>query len=126
MPPMTETLSQLETQPPQARYEFLLEQIIEQQEIWILVGDTGSVLLSNDGDECVPVWPNKEATLDWIKADWADCQPLSIPLGDWQSRWTKGLREDGFEVAVFPNQLEEAIVVSSEDFDDDIIAAMSS
>jgi hypothetical protein len=125
MASLSETLATLETQSSQDRYDYLLEQIIENQEIWILVGDGGSVLLKSDGDECVPVWPHKEAATAWIKGDWSDCKTLSITLTDWQARWTKGLREDDYAVAIFPNQQEEGIVLTSEDFDDDIIAAMS-
>ncbi|MDX1343490.1 MAG: DUF2750 domain-containing protein [Reinekea sp.] len=119
------TLAQLETQSPQERYDYLLTQAVEQQELWILVGNGGSVLLDCDNEECVPVWPSEEAAKAWIKGDWADCTPHSVSLTDWQARWTKGLREDGYAVAMFPNRQEEAIVLSSEEFDDDLIAAMS-
>ena len=83
------------------------------------------MLLNCEDEECVPVWPHEEAAQDWAQGDWADCHPHAVSLTDWQARWTKGLREDGFAIAMFPNLQEEAIVMSAEEFDDDIIAAQS-
>lgn len=123
---LTDTLAELENRSPEDRYNYLLEQAIEQQQLWILVDDGGSVLLTGEGGDCVPVWPHEEAVQPWITEDWSDCKPMAIALFDWQARWTKGLREDGYDVAVYPNLQEEAVTLSAEDFDDDLISAMSS
>lgn len=120
-----DTFTAFEAKTSHERYDYLLEQVIEQQEVWIMVGDGGSVLLTSDGASCVPIWPNRETAEQWIKGDWSDCTVKAVSLTDWQARWTKGLREDGFDVAVYPNFDQEGIVLSSEEFDDDLIAAMS-
>lgn len=106
------------------RYAYTVEQIVENEQVWILKGDSGSVLMSNDGQECVPVWPHKNAAKMHINDDWSDCSCLAISLGDWQSRWTAGLTEDGLSIVVFMDSKEEGVVVSPEEFDDDLLIAM--
>ena len=122
---LTETLNQLEYESSQTRYEYLLDEAVKNKQLWILTGETGSVLLNCEEAECVPVWPHEEAAKEWAKGDWADCNPHSVSLADWQARWTKGLRDDGFAIAMFPNVQEEALVLSAEEFDDDLIAAQA-
>ncbi|EAR11423.1 DUF2750 domain-containing protein [Reinekea blandensis] len=106
------------------RYQYLLTQAIEQQQVWILVGEEGSVLLTNDGQDCIPVWPHEELAESHIQGDWADCRTMAIRLGVWQDRWTAGLTDDGIQVAGFVNDQEEGVIVSPQDFDDDLLSAM--
>ncbi|MEJ2043726.1 MAG: DUF2750 domain-containing protein [Reinekea sp.] len=110
---LTEKLNELDRQSSQQRFDYLLEQAIQQQTVWILAGEEGSVLLNCDGEQCVPVWPHQEAAERFINGEWADCRIVSISLIDWQARWTKGLRGDGYLVAAFPNQQDEALVLRS-------------
>ncbi len=39
------------------RYEHFLQQVVENKEVWILKDDEGCMLLTDDGDDCIPVWP---------------------------------------------------------------------
>jgi len=118
-------LAQLETQASDKRYDYLLQQLIATQQIWILVGNGGSVLLNSDGDDCVPIWPHQSSASAWIKDEWADCTVTAISVTDWQARWTEGLRADGISLAAFPNLQEEALVLSADAFDEDIYEALS-
>ena len=124
--PIDQTLlAQLETQASDKRYDYLVQQLVARGELWILVGDGGSVLLNSDGDDCVPVWPHQSSASAWVKDEWADCTVTAISLSDWQARWTEGLLSDGLSLAVFPNLDEEALVVSPDAFDEDIYDAVS-
>ena len=118
-------LAQLETQASDKRYDYLLQQLIATQQIWILVGNGGSVLLNSDGDDCVPIWPHQSSASAWIKDEWADCTVTAISVTDWQARWTEGLLTDGISLAAFPNLQEEALVISADAFDEDIYEALS-
>lgn len=126
---MTDSLSFAQLQELQAlsaeqRYEYLLQQVVDSQQLWILVGDGGSVLLNSDGRDCVPVWPHQELADLHIEGDWADCQCQAIDLGTWQERWTKGLGADKLAVVGFVNEAEEGVIVSATEFDDDLLEAM--
>jgi hypothetical protein len=109
----------------QERYEYLVETVIEQQQVWILSDSKGFVLLNSDGEDCLPVWPHKECAEQWLTGDWKACQAEAIALDVWQSRWTVGLTGDKLVIAAFPNQLEEALVLDPSEFDDDLNEAMS-
>jgi len=110
--------------PADKRYTYLIQQVIEHEKIWILKGGSGSVLVGYDGQKSVPVWPHKSAAKMHINGDWSDCSCHAISLGDWQSRWTSGLTEDGLSLVVFMDDNEEGIIVSPEEFDDDLYMAM--
>ncbi|MDN3651044.1 DUF2750 domain-containing protein [Reinekea marina] len=115
----------LEQLDSQERYEYLVETALEQQEIWILSDNKGFVLLNSEDGDCLPIWPHKECAQQWVHGDWKACEPQSIDLNAWQTRWVPGLTEDQVVVAVFPNRQEEAIVVNPSDIDDDLSNAMS-
>lgn len=102
------------------RYQYFLEKVVESGEIWSLANAEGWVTLSSEGENCLPIWPLPELALDWVNADWADCQPKAVPLKTWLERWTKGLSADETLLVVFPNLKEEALLVSPEDLDADL------
>lgn len=106
------------------RYQYLLAQVVEHEQLWILAGSEGSVLLSFEGNDCVPVWPHEEMAETHVQGDWADCRTMAISLADWQSRWTQGLTDDGFMVAGFVDDREEGVTVSAQEFHDDLLEAM--
>lgn len=117
-------LQDLQEMNAEQRYTYLLAQANEQQQLWILVGDGGSVLLNSDGNDCVPVWPHEELAEQHIQGDWSDCTCMAISLEDWHVRWTNGLTADQLHIAGFISDDEEGVIVSASDFDDDLLAAL--
>lgn len=114
------TLAELEARTSEQRYSYLVEQVIASEQLWILTDNDGSVLLEEDGSGCVPVWPHKECAEENLNGDWADCKAVAIDKHRWQERWTPGLTEDGYLVAVFPDSEQECVVVTPAEFDDEI------
>lgn len=106
------------------RYDYLLAQAKETQKLWILVGDGGSVLLSSEGQSYVPVWPHQVLAEAHIQDDWSDCDCLSISVEDWQLRWTEGLKEDKLYIAGFIDEAESGVIVSPDEFHEDLLANM--
>ncbi len=124
MPLSFAELQDLQNLNAQARYDYLLAEAVKHQQLWILVGNGGSVLLSNDGQECVPVWPNEELAESHINEDWTDCSTLAISVDDWLVRWTEGLTEDKLSVACFIDEFEQGITVSAEEFHEDLLSRL--
>lgn len=88
------------------------DQIVNQQQcIWILKDDDGAVMLTTDDEDCLPVWPTQEAAELWRNQEWQDCQAYSIPLHEWQAKWTSGLQSDDLCVVVFPVPGEDGMVI---------------
>ncbi|WP_028670736.1 DUF2750 domain-containing protein [Saccharospirillum impatiens] len=110
-----EELQDLQALSPADRYDYLIERVQAGQSVWSLRSDQGTVLMSSDGQDCLPVWPHTECAQAWINGDWADCTPLSIDAAAWEQRWLPGLQADGVALAVFPSQDDEGIVVEPDD-----------
>ena len=111
---MSQTLPPEEFQATQAldadaRYDHFMQQVVTTGEMWILKDEQGCMLLTAEGDDCIPVWPHPDYAKAWAAEEWAKCEPYAISLKTWLDRWVKGMEEDGLAVAVFP--LPEAIGV---------------
>ncbi len=94
------------------RYDYLMEAIVENEQVWTLKSDEGMVLMSAEGAECLPIWPHAEFAKEWASGNWADCSPSSIDLDSWMARWLPGMEEDGYSLAIFPSANEEGIVIT--------------
>lgn len=102
------------------RFKYLLKQVIEHKQIWLLTDEHGSVMLTTDEEDCIPVWPNKEFAQMWANEDWQGFEPKSIPLDDWFKKWTRGLETDELSVVVFPLPEDDGAVLYPEEFDFEI------
>ncbi|QSX38015.1 DUF2750 domain-containing protein [Shewanella sedimentimangrovi] len=105
------SLAQITALTPEGRYDYLVEQVKEHKEIWTLQDNDGCVMLTTEDEDCIPMWPSEEAAAQWAVDDWQDCQPLSIPLNEWEERWVSGMEDDELMVAVFPVQDDLGVVV---------------
>lgn len=112
---MTSSTSSLNT--PSERMRYFFDTIGKDKKIWLLVDEHGSVLLSADDDECVPVWPSEDIARQQATEDWQEMRPEAISIAKWRSRWTTGLEEDDLAVIVFPNIEGEGVILSPDDFD---------
>ena len=93
------------------RYDYLLDTIVREEKVWILSSDKGMVMMSSDGEQCLPVWPHPDFASEWATGDWEDCSPDSVDLQSWLERWLPGMEADGVTLAVFPATDEETVVV---------------
>ncbi len=97
------------------RMKYLLMQMLEQKQVWILTDEHGAVMLTTEDADCIPVWPHQEFAEQWATGDWAGFEAKAISLKDWRNKWTRGLEDDELEVVVFPMPDEDGILVSPEE-----------
>lgn len=98
---------------PDGRYEYFVEKVVAGGEVWSLQSDDGWVVMSSDeGEECLPVWPHRDFAAEWASGEWADCRPAAIGLDEWVDRWTPGMEQDGTLLAIFPDEYSEGTIVS--------------
>ncbi|WP_154124901.1 DUF2750 domain-containing protein [Grimontia hollisae] len=102
------------------RYKYLVKEVVENREIWILTDEHGCVMLNTEDEDCVPVWPNKEFAQEWATGEWEHCKPEPISLNKWHSRWTNGLLDDELSIVAFPNTDLEGLVLYPDEFDVDL------
>jgi len=101
----------------QQRASYLIKEVIANNEVWILKDEHGCVMLNTEDEDCVPVWPNQEFAQAWVTDEWQDCQPESISLNKWFSRWSHGLADDELALVLFPSQDEQGLVYYPEEFE---------
>lgn len=107
------------------RYDYSLKQFTRFEEIWSLDSDEGWIELSSeDGEYCLPIWPHPDFAKAWATGEWSDCTPKAIKLDIWLERWTAGLTGDDTMVVIFPKEDGAGIVLSPEEFAEDMLAAI--
>lgn len=107
------------------RYDYFLRKVIEQQQLWGLASAEGWLILPQEGEEQLPVWPHSELAAQWAVGEFADCKPKSITLDEWLTKWLPGMDEDGLLVAVCPNMEGDALVLAAEELLEDIQGDMA-
>ena len=88
----------------QKRYNYLIQEVLKNKQIWLLVDEYGSVMLNSEEEECVPVWPNKEFAQAWATEEWSHCRAEAVSLEKWHNRWPHGLEEDELAIVAFPDE----------------------
>ncbi|UJF21479.1 DUF2750 domain-containing protein [Shewanella sp. HL-SH8] len=96
---------------PEGRYDYMIEQVKSHKMIWSLQDSDGCVMLTTEDEDCIPMWPSEETAALWAVDDWKDCEPLAIPLDEFQERWVSGMEDDDLFIAVFPVQEDLGVVV---------------
>lgn len=97
----------------EGRYDYFVDKVVAGGEVWSLQSEDGWVIVtSEDGEECLPVWPHPNFAAQWATDDWSDCTPTAIPLATWLERWTPGMEKDGTLLAVFPSVEGEGDIVA--------------
>lgn len=111
---------------PEERFEYALEKIIEQKQLWGLYGENGWLLLKAEDDACLPVWPHESFAQAWEKDEFPDCKPQAIALQDWLQQWLPGMNNNGTLVLMFPlSEDEEGIMLESTELMDCFEQAIS-
>lgn len=96
------------------RYNFLIQEVVKNKEIWLLQAMEGMFAMLEDanGQEYIPVWPSIEFASQYAVGDWQDYAPSSMGLFEFNS-WMKELDEDAVKIAAFPNSDDRIIPVDA-------------
>ncbi len=101
----------------QERYEYLLNSISENSELWLLQARPGLFAMFEDknGQEYIPVWPNEDFASKYSEDDWNDYQAEPMGLAELYE-WVNELKEDEVLIAAFPNNKSQAIPLDPVEF----------
>lgn len=87
------------------RYDYFLDLVGEEREVWILVNSQDHFLkLHSDehgGLEYLPVWPTADFAAAYAGDD-TELTAEAIALPKFLKKWLHGLEKDGIDVGVFP------------------------
>eukprot|EP00163_Fabomonas_tropica_P033109 TRINITY_DN8560_c0_g1_i1.p1 TRINITY_DN8560_c0_g1~~TRINITY_DN8560_c0_g1_i1.p1 ORF type:complete len:129 (-),score=12.88 TRINITY_DN8560_c0_g1_i1:160-546(-) len=112
----------------EGRYDFFLDAVVDERDVWILVnGDNQflKIVSDEDGVAYLPVWPSSEFAGHYaVGAD--GLLPKAVSLPDFFRKWVPGLTRDGLDVGVFPGMDEELWITTPEELRRDLQELMSS
>lgn len=106
------------------RYEYLLNAMVDLEQVWILTDDEGFVVVTAGDERCIPIWPHAEIAQLWVDGEWANFQPTAVDLSSFLDKWISGLEGDELMVAVFPHLDEAGIVLSPTELQEALLEAM--
>lgn len=106
------------------RHDYFVEKILEGGKVWTLGSDRGMVMMSSDGEECLPVWPHPDFAAAWASDDWSDCEPVPVELDAWLERWLPGMQSDEVVLAIFPGSGEDTMVVDPGELEETLLQRM--
>ena len=108
---MSNNPEDLLNQPAEQRFNYLINQIKQNDELWILADDVGAVMFNSEQEDCIAIWSEEALAKLWCTEDWAHCRPLSISKDKWLKDWIPGLEEDEVSVLVMPDLSDEGLVI---------------
>jgi len=85
------------------RFDYFIEQAIQQNEIWLLQVQEGLYAMFEDENEqqYIPVWPGEEYAKTYATGDWEGYQSERMDLKEFTD-WLQELAEDQIFIGVFP------------------------
>jgi hypothetical protein len=102
---MTATTEELFELDCESRYDYFLDKVADERELWILVNEEQQFLkiYVEDGDmEYLPVWPDAECAARYQSGSDKSLKPSPVSLPEFYKKWVPGLSGDSLDVGVFP------------------------
>ncbi len=104
------------------RYDYFLDAVSEEREIWILVNADNrflKIVSEEDGVGYLPVWPSEALASNYAE-DTPELTPKALSVPDFFKKWVPGLTKDGLEVGVFPGNDDELWITPAEELKRDL------
>jgi len=106
------------------RFAFLINNIIEHKEVWLLEAEDASFAMfeDNEGRSFIPIWPGKEFAEQFANDDWDGYVAERMGLGEFLE-WMQELKEDEIMIGAFPYLDQKAMAVDPIDMKNQILQA---
>ncbi|MEI8616583.1 DUF2750 domain-containing protein [Pseudoalteromonas sp. B193] len=95
----------------------MFETVQQFKQVWILNDDDGCVMLANEDDDCVPVWPTREFAEAWATGEWAAAALKQFHLLIGLAAGHQSLEEDDLLIAAFPTEEDDGTILFSDEFE---------
>lgn len=102
------------------RYNYFIRKVADFEEIWGL-SDNGWALLGDDnGNQILPLWPEKDFAELCAVEQWKSYKPESIQLDNFLEKWIPGMMKDKTLVNIFLTPGSKGTVILPYDLNSDL------
>lgn len=102
------------------RYDYFIRKVSDFEEIWGLNDKGWALLGDNNGNNILPLWPEKEFAELCAVDQWKDYKPELIELNNFLEKWIPGMTNDKTLVNIFSTPNTKGTVVSPNDLHSDL------
>ncbi|WP_181898365.1 DUF2750 domain-containing protein [Alteromonas aestuariivivens] len=87
---------------PEERAELFIQYVQKAQQVWLLQGDAGFVMVEHGDSVCLPVWPHQDLAKAWSLSSQQPARQISVELSTFVQTWLPGLMANQTELLIFP------------------------
>lgn len=117
------TLAQAKTLSAEDRQMLVISYVPKAKEIWLVKGQEGFVMLEDNEQVRLPVFPHRDLAQDWVTENDLNSECVALTLAEFSDTWLPGLTNNNVELVMFPTKSdEENLVMTAEDFANELAA----
>lgn len=117
------TLAQAKSLSAEDRQMLVVTYVPKAKEVWLVKGQDGFVMLEDDNEVRLPLFPHVDLAQDWVNENGLDSECVAVALDEFTQTWLPGLAKNGVELVMFPTKSDEQNLVMSAD---DLAAELAS
>jgi len=102
------------------RYDYFIRKVADFEQIWGLNDNGWALLGDNDGNQILPLWPEKEFAELCAVDQWKNYKPESIELNNFLKKWIPGMINDKTLINIFLTPSANGSVVSPPTLESDL------
>lgn len=84
------------------RLAHVLDSMMKNKSVIGLMGDSGWILMTSNGETYLPIWPNETLAMAWGEVESPNAKPKEIEKDEWLEAWLPGMAKNGTLVLVCP------------------------
>lgn len=103
------------------RYDYFIRKVADFENIWGLNSDGWALYGDDEGNQVLPLWPEKEFAELCAVDEWRDYIPEAIGLENFLCKWVPGMTNDKTLISVFPTLETSGLIISPSDINKDLL-----
>ena len=117
------TLAQAKTLSAEDRQMLVISYVPKAKQIWLVKGQDGFVMLEDNEQVRLPIFPHHDLAQDWINENELNSECVDITLSEFTDTWLPGLTKNSVELVMFPSKSdEENLVMTAQEFANELAA----
>jgi hypothetical protein len=102
------------------RYDYFIRKVADFEQIWGLNDDGWALLGDDDGNQILPLWPEKEFAELCAVNEWKKHKAEAIDLDSFIEKWIPGMTNDKTKINIFLTPNAKGTVISPVDLYSDL------